>query len=38
MANLCGMGHGWGIRTEVMHSTEVMHRSPYNEVLFTWIR
>ena len=28
MANLCGMGHGWGIRTEMMHS------SPYGELLF----
>jgi hypothetical protein len=32
MANLCGMGHGWGIRTLVQHS------SPYGELLFAWIR
>jgi hypothetical protein len=32
MANLCGMGHGWGIRTLVLHS------SPYGELLFAWIR
>jgi hypothetical protein len=32
MANLCGMGHRWDIRTEMRH------RSPYGELLFAWIR
>jgi hypothetical protein len=32
MANLCGMGHGPDIRTEMFHC------SPYGELLFDWIR